>query len=190
MFLSNGATEKSKQTRVFWIRLIDSSCGGRSQVWFLFFPTRYQAAGKISAEAELTLTSTSLHHAESAELWETFSLTETLPVDLKSDVFVFLGVWHQFLSSSQEADRKHGQRIHSREAERTAGLPGLHYPESPGLHLSDRQEVPRPEQLLCKLHRSDQNKPTCFKVLQTSNKQQIHSEAGCCSVCCCFYFYL
>lgn len=64
-----------------------------------------------------------------------------------------LGVWHRSPSSSEEADRKHGQRIHSREAERAADLSGLHYPASHALQFPACQEVPRPQQLLSQLHR-------------------------------------
>lgn len=63
------------------------------------------------------------------------------------------GVWHHSPSSPQEANRKHGQRIHSGEAERTAELSGLNYPAPSTVNLTDGQEVPGPQQLLCQLHR-------------------------------------
>lgn len=64
-----------------------------------------------------------------------------------------LGVWHQSPSSSQETNWKHGQGVHSREAERTADLPGLNYPAPSAFQLPVCQEVPGPQQLLCQLHR-------------------------------------
>lgn len=78
-------------------------------------------------------------------LYEQISLP--LPLSLSP------GVWHQSPSSSQEANRKHGQGVHSREAERTADLSGLNYPAPPAFQLPVCQEVPGPQQLLCQLHR-------------------------------------
>lgn len=63
------------------------------------------------------------------------------------------GVRHQSSSSPEEADRKHGQGVHSREAERTAGLSGLYYPAPTALQRSACQEVPGPKQLFFQLYR-------------------------------------
>lgn len=64
------------------------------------------------------------------------------------------GVRHQSPSSSQEANWKHGQGVHSREAKGTADLPGLNYPAPLAFQLPVHQEVPGPQQLLSQLHRS------------------------------------
>lgn len=63
------------------------------------------------------------------------------------------GVWHHSPSSTQEANWKHGPRVHRREAERTADLSGLNYPASLAIQLLVCQEVSGPQQLLCQLHR-------------------------------------
>lgn len=60
---------------------------------------------------------------------------------------------HQSPSPTEEADRKHGQGVHSREAERTADLSGLHYPTSLALQFPACQKVSGPQQLLGQLHR-------------------------------------